>query len=195
VTAIGTYPEYIDKYTTDLASNAADWFTIQWEDSKGAQTPLTAAIQGGTGTLIDKIVTRVLERDRTLDRRVVSQEAEAAIQQALGENVDPYDPTLVTSISYRKLGGLVYLTMARSYIVAALSTTSEAVSSATMGLVSFKQSSGTNVSRDVESLIDLANRELGISASFVMILADIEECTYPTYDHSRLVSGYVTIDS
>lgn len=193
VTDIGAYPSYISYYTTLLATSATNWFSIAWETTAGIVGPQSAPIQGGTDTLVNQIITRVRERDSSLDERVVTQEAEAAIQMVLGDQVDPYDPTL--DLSYRKINGLVYLVMARSVIARAISTQTGSIESATLGLVSFKSQNGTQQTVDVQALIDLANKELGIGTSFVFQLASVEQQSYITYDHSRLVSGWLTIDA
>lgn len=192
-TAIGVAPNYITRYTTANAASETDWFTIQWENAAGDVGEMSAPWQGGTTSLVQKIIDRVRERDSTLDERVVAQEAEGAIQMLLGDNADPYDPTL--SVSYRQLNGLVYLVLARALIVTAITTQAGSIESATMGLVSFRNQTGRKTTVDVASLIDLANKELGIATSFVLQLGDIED-TYSTdfYDHSRLVSGWVNIE-
>lgn len=193
VTAVGTYPDYITEYMTSAATAADDWFTISWLIN-GIETEMSQPIKGGTTTLVQKIIDRVRDRDRFLSERVVAQEAEAAIQQAFGDNVDPYDSALVASTSYRKLMGLVYLTMARSYVFGPLAQGSSSVESATMGLVSIKESSSTTDEKAIQKLLDLANAELGLSTSYVMLMEDAEEAQYITYDHSRLVSGWLAIE-
>lgn len=198
-TAVGTYPDYISRFEFTQIDNPSDWFAISWTIN-GIEGELSQAIKGGTTTLVQKIVNRVHDRDSSLNERVVTQEAEAAIQMIYGETADPYDPNLASSISYRKLNGLTNLVMARSLIARTVlqSAASGTLDSATLGLVSFKSGTTTSavqrVAADVEALIEAANRELGITTSFVMLMDEIEEPTYPTYDHSRLVSGYVSIE-
>lgn len=193
VTAIGAYPDYITYYMTSLAAASDHWFSIAWETTGGIVGDQSAPIKGGTTTLVHQVVTRVLERDSSLDEAVVTQEAEGAIQYVLGDDVDPYDAAV--SVSYRKLNGLVYLVLARALTVRAISTSSGNIDSATMGLVSFKTVSGAKQTVDVQSLIDIANKELGIGTSFVLQLADIAQQPYITADFSRLVSGWLTIDA
>jgi hypothetical protein len=167
---IGTYPDYITEYTTANALNAEDWFRIRFSDAGGLFTPYSVPIKGGTTTLVGEVVKRVRDRDPYLDVRVVAQEAEAAIQSYFGADIDPYDPTL--TVNYMILNGLAYLTMARSYI--SIIAASGDVSSATIGLVSFKSDSGSTNLADIERLIDLANQTLGLSFSTIMLLEDIE---------------------
>ena len=193
-TEVGTYPNWINEYVATAITNPSWWFSITWVID-GVETDLSSPIKGGTDTLVEQIVNRVRERDSSLNERIVAQEAEGAIQTVYGDSQDPYDADLAATVSYRKLQGLVYLVMARAYIAKAVTSSSGSVQSATMGLVSFKSATNAqSVTKDVQALIDLANRELGISTSFVMLMEDIEEATYQTYDHSRLVSGWVNIE-
>lgn len=186
VNEIGTYPDYIDNYTTNAAADATDWFAVQWIDSKGAVTPLSAPVKGGTTTLVDEITRRVLERDGSLDLRVVTQEAEAAIEQYLG--VDPYTTYDQASFTYRTLTGLTYATLARAQITNLVVSTGEGY---TAGLVSQKSDSGGASRDNIEWLIAEANKLLGLSLSFVMLLQDIDPTGLGTvssisYDQSRL---------
>src|SRR4051794_1709245 len=100
--AVGISPDWITEYLATAIDSPTDWFAITWTID-GVEGALSQPIQGGTSTLVEKVVSRVLERDPSLDERIVTQEAEAAIQQVLGDNVDPYDATLTDTISYRKL--------------------------------------------------------------------------------------------
>jgi hypothetical protein len=172
VTAVGSYPDYINEYTTNMAASVANWFRIQWEDSKGAKTEISAAVQGNTETLVGKVVGRVLQRDHQADENVVTQEAEAVIEKYLAVT-DPYDPTIV--VSYETLNGLVYLTLARTYLSSAISQGT--VESATLGLVSFRSSTGSARTIDVQALIDLANSYLGIGTSLVLQMAEVISTT------------------
>lgn len=183
------------EYTTALAANDLDWFAISWEDDKGATSDLSPPVQGGTDLFIHKLVKRVMERNSTLDTRVVTQEAEAIIESFFGD--DPYDPSLTAT--YQQLTGLTYLILARSAIATAVissSAGSSDISSATLGLISFRSETSTasaiqKAQSDVEDLIDLANEYLGISTSFVMQLEEITtELGISSYDHSRLI-GWV----
>src|SRR4051794_40999802 len=63
VTSIGTYPAYIDHFTTTLATSALHWFAVQWENAGGVRTEVSAAIQGGTESLVWRIVSRARQRD------------------------------------------------------------------------------------------------------------------------------------
>lgn len=171
VTEIGDYPDYISSYTTDNAVLATDWFAISWTDIGGAETPLSAPLQGGETTLVAQIMQRVRERNPNVNLNVAQQEAEVAIQYYFGDNVDPYDPALVDQVSYRVLNGLTYLTLART-LIAELLTHAE-VNSATVGLVSFKTASSKALLDNLQELIDIAELDLGISGSTVLDLKRI----------------------
>lgn len=155
---IGDYPDYIHAFTTPNATSNGDWFAIAWEDETGAVGELSVGVQGGTESLVGEVADRVLQRDRSLDYSVIVQEAEAVIEEYIG---DPYT-TDVTTVSYRKLLGLVYLTMANCYVLGGFNDES----SVQIGLVRMQQ--GLSANKDVDSLIDLANRYLGISTSRVL---------------------------
>ena len=136
VTEVGSYPTYINNYTTDLATSKTNWFAIQWEDSKGAVSPMSSAVQGGMSTLAGEIVDRVMLRDPNLNQNVVMQEALAVIELYFKQ--DPMTIPL-SEASYAELSGLTLLTMARCYIVSTATQTS--TEDYTSGLVS--QKSGT----------------------------------------------------
>lgn len=178
VTAIGTYPDYIDSYSTDLAASATDWFAIRWEDNKGTLTAMSSRMQGGTTTLVGEVVNRVRQRDLGISENIARQEAEAAVEQYFG--VDPYSveiSDIPAGQQYRTINGLTYLTMARSYLVKA--STTKNVQSATLGLVSFRSESGSTQEVDIQALINLANIELGLNTSIVLQMEDI--CRNPNW--------------
>jgi hypothetical protein len=167
VDEIGIYPDWISEYTTTQAQNINDWFTIRWRDNKGAETRASVPVEGGAQLLVGRIVRRMRERDAEISMAVSKQEAEAAIQQYYGDKVDPYDPLLKPN--YRITTGLVYLAMARVY---AARTLQGDVESATIGLVSFKKSRST-ATANADQLLKLANRELGLSMSVIMLIKEI----------------------
>jgi hypothetical protein len=156
---IGTYPDYISEFTTDLATQGNYWFAIQWEDSKGALSPVSEPVQGGTTTLISEIVNRVMLRRPSADELVVSQEAEAAIDDYF-HTTNP-DPALVPS---RVKSGLTYAVLARVQLSDIAAATSSSGASFTAGLVSMKSdSSNTSNLSDVEAMLKLASRYLGMT--------------------------------
>lgn len=170
VEPVGVYPAYIDNYTTDQATSPVDWFAIQWEDSKGAKSAMSPSIQGGTETLVSEVIDRVMQRDPFVSRAVVAQEVEASVEMFFGK--DPYtatDADIPAGRKYRTINGLTYLSLARVYLAG--STSSSEVTSATLGLVSFKSSTGQERKVDVQSLLDLAGIELGIGQSRVLQIA------------------------
>jgi hypothetical protein len=172
VTAVGTYPDYISTYTTALATTANDYFRIQWEDSKGAKTDISAPVRGGTETVVGQVVKRVLERSPNLSPQVVQQEAEAAIQFYYGTNVDPYDVTL--DPNYVILNGLTYLVLARASVATAVISGGD-VASATIGLVSMRSGSTASSSKvDYTALFDIAFNLLGKPGSVVLQMTEIQ---------------------
>jgi hypothetical protein len=166
VTDIGEYPNYITEWTTQNANLVTDWFAISWVDDGDAESPLSAPIQGGTTTLVAKLIQRVRERNRNVDINVVQQEAEAVLQTYFGDTADPYDVTLTAN--YKILNGLTYMTLARTLMAELLSQTE--VNQATVGLVSFKSATGQNTLANIQELIDMAERDLGIGGSVVLDL-------------------------
>jgi hypothetical protein len=179
VTAIGTYPDYIDSYTTANANSATDWFAIAWESVGGVLGPQSVGVKGGTTTLVGKIVDRVLQRDGSLDPNIVRQEAEVSVEQWAGTSIDPYATD--ADVSYGQLNGLVYLTLARCYIFAQAS--GGETESATLGIVSMRSSSSTSTNTNTDALIALANDALGLNTSYVLQL----ECPASWRDRPYLV--------
>ncbi len=172
VSPVGDYPNYISSYTTALATNKLNFFTIQWEDAKGAKTEISNAIQGGTLTLIGEIVERVLVRDNTLDEQVVLAETEALLERYFG--VDPY--TIENSdVGYATKNSLAKIVQAKS-MYSALMTGSTVGDSWTAGLVSMKSSSSTsgNALAIIDHLLKEAARELGLGVSIVAHMANLE---------------------
>src|SRR5437588_11315146 len=93
-TPVGTYPDYIDRYVTTRANSVLDWFAIQWEDSEGALSALSAPIKGGTTTLIGEIIERVKLRAPNLNETIIVQEAEATVSYVFRVD-DPYTVDLI----------------------------------------------------------------------------------------------------
>jgi hypothetical protein len=168
VTPVGSYPDYINNYTTDDALSATDWFAIRWEDSKGARTELSAPLQGGTQSLPGEIVSRMLLRDPMIDENVALQEAEAVISEYYGV-LDPYSID-VNTVAPNILNGLTLLAMAYTYITATSTSSSTTAQKFTAGLVSID--AGTSAKSNVQTSIDLlfkqANRLLGRNYSRIM---------------------------
>lgn len=174
-TAVGTYPSYITRYTTAKAASKTDWFAIQWEDSNGLLSEISSPIQGGTTTLVQTLVDRVALRDPSLNENVVAQEAEAAISSFFGV-LDPYgiDPT---SVSPATLSGLTLLVLARTYLFTSVSATTSNVQKFTAGLVSIDAGSSSSSSggglKNLQEIMDLANRMLGRNYSIIGVLAEL----------------------
>lgn len=165
VNEIGPWPDYITAYTTDQAVNIGDYFAIQWEDDKGAKSPVSMPIKGDTITLIGEVYSRVRLRDPSFDDEIVAQEAAAVIEWVFG--TDPPDITEVTQV---QLSGLTYLTMARIYLGQIM--LSSQTQSYTAGLVQEKSGTAQTIQGNVDNLIALANQMLGFNISLVMLMAD-----------------------
>jgi hypothetical protein len=178
VTSIGSYPNYISYYTTTVAANVSDWFAIQWEDSFGALSDISEPIQGGTTTLVNDIIRRVMLRDPLANEIIAQQEAEAVIENVFGVT-DAYsvDQTIVTA---KQKSGITFLTLARTYLSSIItSISSGTVQSYTAGLVSQSagagsQSSVTQGLGNIQQLIDWANADLGLNVSVIMLLKEID---------------------
>jgi hypothetical protein len=191
VTDIGTYPSYITRYTTSLATNATNWFGIAWEDDVGAIGPMSNPVQGGTETLVNIIVNRVMLRDPSANEIIATQEAEAVISAALDVE-DPYsvDPTTLTPVQIR---GLTNLTLARSYMTQIVNTSSTV--EYTAGLVSEKRSDAKNVNDAIAALLASAIKDLeGLPGAIIQIstIAQMTGCelssgAVASQDFSRLL--------
>jgi hypothetical protein len=168
ITEIGSYPDYIDNYTTNQALYETDWFAIMWEDAKGAQGDLSQAMQGNTQTVVGQVADRVQQRGVTATNEVVIQESEAVCERWFG--VDPY--TVPMPVSYGVLSGLTYLVMARLIVQSIVSGSSE---SYTAGLVSQKTGTGkTDQMEFVDDLLKLAAQMLGVPEIVVLQMADFD---------------------
>jgi hypothetical protein len=172
VTSIGTAGNYISSHTTPNALSNTDWFVIQWKNAAGVFTPTSAAVKGGTRSLVAEIVSRAMLRDATINEEVAVQEAEAAISDYYN-TIDPYSINVLT-VSPKIKSGLTNLTLARSYITKAITTSNK--NKWVAGLVSLDNSSGSAgiSTQTVQALIDLANKDLGRSLSFKLLLEEVE---------------------
>ena len=174
VTSVGSYPDYIDNYTTDLAASITDYFAIQWEDSKGAKSDLSAPMKGNTTSLVGVVVERMMLRDPALTEIIAVQEAEAAVADYY-HTIDVYsiDASLV---SPKVISGLTNLALARSYITAQITNSATAGSKWTAGIVSMDSSSSSTSTKSIDAikaLIDLANKDLGLRYSVVLLMEEI----------------------
>src|SRR5215471_2752088 len=169
VTAIGSPGGYITDYTTNQALSETDWFAIQWENSKGAFSEMSSAIQGGTTSVVSEVVERVLLRDPTLKEQIVAQEAAAVVEGYCGTVVP--DPA---TLNYNELSGLTLLTMARCYLVRVASGTGTS-QSWTAGLLTEKQSTATATQtlKSIEDLIRVANTWLGRTYTVVALMKEV----------------------
>lgn len=180
---IGSYPDYINHYTTEEASSETNWFSIQWVDDKGAESPLSDPWQGNTESLVSIITGRVVQRGVTNDESVILQEAEATLEQYFG--TDPYEVPL--PISYSQAVGLTYLVMARLMVLDVINDTTE---SYTAGIIAQQTGSSDKSMKNVQKLIDEANRLLGRNYSLVVQLPEytpVPALRDTTFDQSRLI--------
>lgn len=168
VTTIGTFPNYIDEYTSTFGASLNDYFAIQWEDSDGNVSPLSASIKGGTRTLIGEIVERVKRRDefKVFDEVVIAQEAEAIVNYVY--KVDPYS-ILLDSVPYYKLSALVDLTMVSILSTNLMSHVSSSSTDYTAGMISERQntSAATTAFNNLALIEKRALRRLGIGGSII----------------------------
>jgi hypothetical protein len=181
VTNIGTYPNYITEYETDQVQVVGHWFAIEWISAKGASTDLSNPIQGGTELLIGEVVSRMHMYDSSLDENVSYREAEAAIEELF--SVDPYSVNVV-GVSYKKIQGLVYLSLARAYIATLIVNEVAAASGGaddyTAGLVAQKASSASSSSSTqtrldlLKYLLNMANSSLGKNYSVVAVMEAVQ---------------------
>lgn len=183
----------LTRYTTNLAASATDWFSIQWEDDKGGTTPLSDPVQGGTFTVVNDILSRVLLRDASLDERIVIQVAEWVVMRVMGVD-DPYSVS-PDNVTLDQLEGMTLLALARAHVHTMLGSVSSSASY-TAGLVSQKaESGGSKNTRDlVDWLLEQANDLLGLRFNVVMLMPDIDPTGLGTatsieWDHSRLLLG------
>lgn len=172
VTSVGTYPDYIDRYTTTLATSLSDWFAIAWEDSDGVLGDMSIPIQGGNDTLVFLLVDRVKLRDASLDERIVAQEAEAAISDYYNV-INPFDID-PSSVSPKIMSGLTMLTLARAMLTR-LFTTATTANKWAAGIVSMDTSATktTTQADTIEKLIELANTELGRNYSVILQMEEL----------------------
>jgi hypothetical protein len=167
-TVVGTYPDYITRFTVLNANSATDWFAIAWEDANGVQTEMSQPIQGGTTTLVQILIDRVLLRDPALNENIVAQEAEGAIS----EQFNVQDPTTVDpAVNPHILTGLTYMVLARVYISSIVAAVQ--ANKWVAGIVSMDSSASNKISwANIDKLIALANKELGRNFSVILLLKE-----------------------
>lgn len=194
-TPAGVYPDYIREYTTTKATSASDWFAIQWEDSAGARSPLSAGVKGGVNTLVGEIVDRVLLRNADLNENIVAEEAEAVIAWVYKVD-DPYSVDL-TTVNKLWLTELANLALVASMYVNTVVQSSASSTSYTAGMISESSSVNQTAQNRIYDFIDRvekrALKRLGIGGS---LIASIDTSKYitpitsirTTFDSSRLLA-------
>lgn len=168
VTAIGVFPDYITSYSTSLATSGDNYFAIQWEDNKGATTPISARIKGGTTTLVGRVVERVMLSDPEIPEIIATQVAEMVVSVVKGTE-NPYDSTLTAT--YRQLEGMTLYALARAKMRLLMAGQGD---SYTAGLVSQKSGGTADVMKLIEYLLGQVNTILGLHVSIVMLLEDVD---------------------
>jgi hypothetical protein len=172
VTDIGSFPSYISYYTTFNATNLNYWFRIRWETTQGVFTPYSQVLQGGTRTLVQEIVDRVMLRNPSLNEIIVTQEAQAVISGFYGVP----DPNLIqmSEATYIEIRGITNMTLARSLISTYLAS-GGTVSKYTAGLVSLQSGATTaDPTKAIEALITAANDDLGLRYSVVLLMKECD---------------------
>lgn len=191
----GTYPDYITRYVITNAISSVDWFAIQWEDSSGARSDLSAPIQGGTNTLVGELVDRALLRNSDLNKLIVTQEAEAIVQFVYG--VDPFlvDPNTVNDLYLTELTNLV-LVAAQYVTVSVRIATSQGYSA---GMVSEQSGASAGDPASILNMLDRvekrALKRLGLGGSIIAAIDDTLDDVLlsltgqrTVYDSSRILS-------
>jgi len=174
-TDIGIYPDYISLFTTQNAASITDWFAIAWEDSGGALGELSAPIMGGTDTLVNEIVNRVLIRDQTLNPSVVAEESETVISIVFHTS-DPYDLALVDQATYAQKSGIVLLVLSQAYL-SDLLVQNRTTSGYTAGMVSEQATSFSSSSSPSLGLIEaMEKRGLKLLGSGTSLVGQIQDC-------------------
>jgi hypothetical protein len=169
-TAVGLYPNYITYYTTTVALDAQDWFRIRWEDQDGIFSAYSEPLKGGTKTLVQEIVDRVLLREPALDERIVTQEAQAVVAEVMGTD-DP-NSILVEEATPVQLRGMTNLTLARSLVASYFTMTAGSSSKWVAGLVSLQSgTSSADFDKAIEALVKSANNDLGMGYSVILLMA------------------------
>lgn len=171
VTAVGVYGNYLSRYTTQMATSVIDWFSIQWEDDKGAQFGQSSAVKGGTETAVSEITDRVLLRDASIAEAVAEQEAEAVVEDYFGTTDSlSIDRSVVTA---KELSGLTMLALARAKLFQIY--TGGTASDYTAGLVSQKSSTQAALKlTDIKDLLSEANTLLGRNFTCILQMDEIE---------------------
>lgn len=167
-TAVGTYPDYINSFTTDQATSETDWFAISYVDSLDAESDLSQPWKGGTQSVVSQVVSRVIQRGATQEESIIIQETEAAVEEYFHQ--DPY--TVPLPVLYRELAGLTYVVLARLLLFESTISTS-ASQSWTAGLVSMKTADATETQKSIENLLKMAAMELNVNQSRIAQIVDV----------------------
>lgn len=171
-TAVGSYPSYISYFTTQVATDVNYWFRIRWQTTQGVFTPYSEALQGGTKTLVQEIVDRVMLRNPSLNETIVTQEAQAVIADYF--NTDEPNSIPADGATPVEIRGMTNMTLARSLIATSLASGGTA-SGFTAGLVSIKSgTSSADPTKAIEALIKAAQEDLGGGTSLILLMSEID---------------------
>jgi hypothetical protein len=168
VTAIGEYPDYISTYTTVNATAVNHWFAIDWYDNKGGNLGMSDPIQGNAQYLISEIVSRVMVRDPSINENIIYDEAEAVLEAYLPDGTDIHS-AMYDDVNAQERSGLTLLVQARCYLF----DISEGEEEYTVGLVSQRKKNSRSLDF-IKQLLTLASAQLGLSASRVLQMAEVE---------------------
>lgn len=170
ITDIGEFPNYIREYTTNLAANDVDWFSIQWEDSKGARSDISIAVQGKTDTLVGEIVESMKLLDPNIGQNAAAMIARATAEKYFGKSTTAIDPETISSAQRY---GLALFSLASYHMVAA-TLRSGSAQKWVAGLVSMDSgSSSSQSSVDPKALFSEAARWLGIGGARVAQMEEV----------------------
>jgi hypothetical protein len=162
-TEIGTYPDYITRWTTQNATSELNWFAIRWMNSGGAYSDYSPRVQGGTETAVAEVTARIQQRDPMISESIAFQEASAVVFEYFSSVDVP-----LSQVNPSQLSGLTMLALARTYVTS-ITTSSTSADQWTAGLVSLK--SGTSGSsqtvKNIDALMKQAAMLLGVSYSRV----------------------------
>lgn len=197
-TSVGTYPGYINSYTTQNAVNVNDWFAIAWQDAQGNITPISEPVRGNTTTLVGEIMDRVLLRSPDLDENIVYQETLAVISYVYGTD-DPFSIDVATVSELWKVELANLALVSTLYVVQVEHGTS--AQSYTAGIISESSNSGSSIKDVLDNLERLEKRslkKLGIGGSLVATYNTLASCLTLTgvkenIDSSRVLSARAII--
>jgi hypothetical protein len=160
-------PPYPTRIVVTTANSPTGWFSIRWGGAGGLFTPFSDPIQGGTDTLVGKLINRVMLRQPNSDENIVLQVTEAVVSEYFGtQDIYSIDPE---TVSYKVMEGLTLMIMAYTLISEmGQSASSSSGTGWTAGLVSMKASTDSTVKSSwdsIDRLLARAQALLGVGFS------------------------------